>query len=416
MENTVLVLHTSDTHLGYRQYGIIEREKDFYDVFDEIIEIALREHVDLVVHSGDMFDTTRPPPQAFKAAIKSLRRLADKGIPFVVVAGDHDTPKRAILSPLAVLEEVNLAHVIGVRGDQPEEINLKTKRSTVIIHGIRNQKGIAAHQKLLSLLKRLRPSSDRPSILMLHQTLREASPDYELELAELPKGYSYYALGHLHLFKEFWLGESAVVYPGSPEVLRVDEAIQQKDRYVVIAEIAAGKTVSLNKIRLERARRLMYISIDYTRYGTREEFKSEIIELRNKIKLYIDECKKRVKSTDKEELLCKKPLLYIRIKGVPRSVKASLLQLLDLYLSNYILDYRLQIETIIDSMPKQLQSITTRIDLAKIFEERLKDRKLAELALRLIEILGSQPRQQALYEAKQLIAKTFDLEREAELI
>ena len=35
--------HLSDSHLGHRQYGLLERENDFYDVFarniDKIINI-----------------------------------------------------------------------------------------------------------------------------------------------------------------------------------------------------------------------------------------------------------------------------------------------------------------------------------------------------------------------------------------
>ena len=30
--------HLSDTHLGYRQYGLIDREKDFYDAFERIVD------------------------------------------------------------------------------------------------------------------------------------------------------------------------------------------------------------------------------------------------------------------------------------------------------------------------------------------------------------------------------------------
>ena len=104
---SIHVLHTSDTHLGYRQYGIVERENDVYDVFGEIIDIALREHVDLVVHSGDFFDSIRPPPQAILTAIRHLRRLREKGIPFIAILCDHDTPKRRVLPPL----EIGRAHV-----------------------------------------------------------------------------------------------------------------------------------------------------------------------------------------------------------------------------------------------------------------------------------------------------------------
>ena len=45
--------HLADTHLGYRQYGLFEREKDFYEVFDKVIDKIIEEKVDFVVHSGD---------------------------------------------------------------------------------------------------------------------------------------------------------------------------------------------------------------------------------------------------------------------------------------------------------------------------------------------------------------------------
>lgn len=46
--------HLSDTHLGYRQYGLIEREDDFYNVFNEIVDKIIDERVDFVIHSGDL--------------------------------------------------------------------------------------------------------------------------------------------------------------------------------------------------------------------------------------------------------------------------------------------------------------------------------------------------------------------------
>ena len=41
--------HLADTHLGYRQFGLLEREKDFYEVFDKIIDKIIEEKVDFVL-------------------------------------------------------------------------------------------------------------------------------------------------------------------------------------------------------------------------------------------------------------------------------------------------------------------------------------------------------------------------------
>ena len=35
------IAHIADTHLGYRQYNIEERENDIYDAFCEAIELSL---------------------------------------------------------------------------------------------------------------------------------------------------------------------------------------------------------------------------------------------------------------------------------------------------------------------------------------------------------------------------------------
>jgi DNA repair exonuclease SbcCD nuclease subunit len=56
----MLILHTSDTHLGYAQFDLEEREKDVYDAFSEIVDAAVKDRVDAVVHSGDIFHIPRP--------------------------------------------------------------------------------------------------------------------------------------------------------------------------------------------------------------------------------------------------------------------------------------------------------------------------------------------------------------------
>ena len=35
---TIKIAHMADTHLGYKQYGLNERENDFYKTFEKIID------------------------------------------------------------------------------------------------------------------------------------------------------------------------------------------------------------------------------------------------------------------------------------------------------------------------------------------------------------------------------------------
>jgi exonuclease SbcD len=397
---TLQLLHTADTHLGYRQYGIIEREKDFYDVFSEIVETAVREHVDAVVHSGDFFDSTRPPPQAFKAAIKALRRLSENNIPFIVLAGDHDTPKRSILSPLAVLEEVGLAYVIGSSSDKPVKIRVRGRSGAYFVAaGVRSQRGIHARQKLLDYFKSMRPDPNLPSVLLLHQSLREVSPDYEVELRELPRGYSYYALGHIHVYREMTLGDAKAVYPGSPEILRVDEALAQDRRFIVLAEIGREGTVSLQRLELRQARPFIYRELTY--------------ESLEKLKTLLAQLREEVKAASRRG---KQPLLYLKIKRVPRGARTDIHGLIDMILGSYILDYRLQVETLVDTSPARAETIAGEVNIEKIFESQLGDRELAQLAMKLIDILASDPKSHAVKEAYSLIAEKFGLEREAKLL
>ena len=46
--------HLADTHLGYRQFGLIEREKDFYEVFEKVIDKIIEEKVDLNIFNGSL--------------------------------------------------------------------------------------------------------------------------------------------------------------------------------------------------------------------------------------------------------------------------------------------------------------------------------------------------------------------------
>ncbi|MEM2376475.1 MAG: DNA repair exonuclease, partial [Sulfolobales archaeon] len=121
------LLHVADTHIGYNKPGKLrERELDFYEVFDEVIEIAIRERIDAVMHCGDLFNEPDPDPQTYFYAFKSLKKLRNADIEFLVIAGQHDQPKTSSLSPLRVLEEAGLVKVLAIREPATVVVNLRS--------------------------------------------------------------------------------------------------------------------------------------------------------------------------------------------------------------------------------------------------------------------------------------------------
>ncbi|WP_053947567.1 DNA double-strand break repair protein Mre11 [Halolamina sediminis] len=87
------VIHTGDTHVGYQQYHSPERRADFRRAFDAVVDDAIEEGVDAVVHAGDLFHDRRPELPDLMAVLSALRRLDDADIPFLAIVGNHEATR-----------------------------------------------------------------------------------------------------------------------------------------------------------------------------------------------------------------------------------------------------------------------------------------------------------------------------------
>ena len=245
----MLLLHVSDTHLGASRPGRLrDREMDFYEVFDEVVDVAIRERVDAVIHAGDLFDSYRPSPQTYYYAYRSLRRLREAGIPVLAIAGQHDQPKASALPPLRVLEEVGVLRVLAI--DRP--------RTTVV--SLRSgELGVAAlpyvpPQVAGEIVRELRRPDAGRRVLVAHLLLKELGiPNAHLSLAELrASDYDYVALGDYHMRYERICGSTPAVYPGSTEALDVLES--SDERYVALVDLSK-REASVGWVKLARFRR-----------------------------------------------------------------------------------------------------------------------------------------------------------------
>ena len=82
--------HLSDLHLGYRQYGLLERALDFSKAFTDAVNQILTSDVSFVLVSGDIFHYKLPSAMAVRRVFEELGRLAEAKIPVFVLRGNHD--------------------------------------------------------------------------------------------------------------------------------------------------------------------------------------------------------------------------------------------------------------------------------------------------------------------------------------
>lgn len=100
----VRVLHTSDWHLGVTVANE-SRSTDYDDVLDEIVDVAISADPDLILHTGDLFNTSRPAMSEFRRAIEVLRRLGDVA-PVLALSGNHDSSETMAALGVAVSDPV----------------------------------------------------------------------------------------------------------------------------------------------------------------------------------------------------------------------------------------------------------------------------------------------------------------------
>lgn len=87
----IRIVHTGDTHLGYRQYHSDVRRQDFFNAFSSVVDDAISMGVDAVVHAGDLFDSRNPTLDDILDAMGLFSRLKSAGIPLLAIVGNHES-------------------------------------------------------------------------------------------------------------------------------------------------------------------------------------------------------------------------------------------------------------------------------------------------------------------------------------
>ena len=96
------VLHFADIHIGMENYGRVDPETginarvlDFLRRFSDLADYAIEQQVDLFVFSGDAYKTRDPNPTYQREFARRVKKVADAGIPVILLVGNHDLPSVA---------------------------------------------------------------------------------------------------------------------------------------------------------------------------------------------------------------------------------------------------------------------------------------------------------------------------------
>ena len=92
------ILHTSDWHLGHILYNESQEDSQ-QSMLDQITDIIINQQPDVLIISGDVYDTTQPSAsiqQLFANAIVKMHE-ACKEMTIVCIAGNHDSGSKHMI-------------------------------------------------------------------------------------------------------------------------------------------------------------------------------------------------------------------------------------------------------------------------------------------------------------------------------
>ncbi|SHK34339.1 metallophosphoesterase family protein [Rhodothermus profundi] len=293
------ILHTADIHLGITTYGRVDpatglnsRLQDFRRSFTFLVEQALAEDVDLFLFCGDAFRNPDPSPTEQMIFAECLQPLVERGIPLVLLVGNHDHPvtfgRASSIDIFRYLE--GQARVFR----RPEVATIQTKsgplqlialpwpvRSLLLTRREYRQKSAAEVREVIEQLyteyvqkavERLDPSL--PTILAGHFSVQGAElsgsertsliayePKFTVGQLALPP-IDYVALGHIHRHQNLNPDGIPVVYSSSIERVSFREAEDPKGFVLVEIQTQGSRKQTQYRFVETPARRFVDVQVD----------------------------------------------------------------------------------------------------------------------------------------------------------
>ena len=289
------ILHTADWHIGHRLYECnrIEEHRQF---LDWLLTTIQQHDVDVLIVSGDIFDTALPASEATNLYYKFLFQLYNESnTQAVITAGNHDSP-RNLAAPREFLKMGHI-HVVGGidsgledcvitlhsrAGDKPKEAvaiaAVPYLSESELIPHISFETEVERAERYREATKQLYERCvahmplHLPRILMGHLAVHGAEESGSERVVQIggaspvrssdfPKGVDYVALGHLHRPQSVHGADYPIRYSGSPLPMTFKEAEYTKKVYIV--DFTESADTQLKEINVPVFKELCRVKGDY---------------------------------------------------------------------------------------------------------------------------------------------------------
>ncbi len=309
-------LHFSDTHLS-RNYPAIRgmlRLRAYNAAFNQAIQTAIREKVDFVIHTGDLFETSKPQARVVQFARRRLQQLHKNGIPFILIRGNHggsytgtgvvagvahdyvtDIPQDKkdsidILAdelPLAIIIDPDVSEKYSKQGLAYKKVHVGEDLEIMGV-GYRGKGLIFALRKYFQE----EGNTNRDKILMLHSFIEGVTsvppgqiPPTVEEINALSDHLRYVATGHEHTYRERKVDSIQFLCPGCTEPRIFSES--EDEHYYVITDITSSD-IQITKIPVKPIQTMIYRKIESDRAQNPVWYQEELTRVINEIKTLDD--------------------------------------------------------------------------------------------------------------------------------
>lgn len=255
------ILHTSDLHIG-KYIGTYDLKEDTEYVLNQVVDTAIRERVEVVLISGDVFDRPNPSEEAIKMYVSFLKALLDKNIKVITISGNHDSGIRLsaykdILGKGYFVEgEFNSPMRKVSLNDEYGPVNfymLPFFTPFIVKSNLKLEKGLENYDLAMDeIIKRENIDTSQRNIILAHQFVAGfkfsgSEEDFSYSngdeknvagvgIISLDKfqNFDYVALGHIH--KPQKISRETIRYSGSLLKYKTSE-IDGPDKSVVIIDL-----------------------------------------------------------------------------------------------------------------------------------------------------------------------------------